>query len=184
MPKCLYCKVEIKDTKACVIDASNPKRKKYYCNKEHEKLNEEKEKNKGKKAVDSEPPLISPRRKLTDYILYIYESHGYKKEKINWNLITAQLKNMMEENKDMKYSGMEYCLWYMNEVVKFNFFNDKANTVVSLLPFYYEESKSHCVKSIQIKKSMEEFNTNDVVVINKNVEKPQRWYNEIDITSL
>lgn len=179
MPKCLYCKAEIKDTKACVIDASNPKRKKYYCNEEHQELNE------NKKTVEPEPSLVSPRRKFTDYILYIYESHGYKKESINWNLITAQIKNMMEENKDMKYSGMEYCLWYMNEVVKFNFFNEKANTVVSLLPFYYEESKAHCIKAIKIKQSIDDFDIDNVVVINKNVDKkPQRWYNEIDITSL
>lgn len=155
MPKCRFCKKEI-SAKEAVFDDSG-KRKIYYCSEEHKAM--DKEKKIPVKETSGEEKK-NPRRDLTDYILEIYLENGYDRKEINWDLITSQMKNMMESNEMMVYSGMKYCLWYMYEIAKVNLFQAKGNTIISLLPFYYEESKKYYLKAKEIKDAVKEFDFN------------------------
>lgn len=181
--KCRYCKQEIINTENCYIDSSG-KRNVYYCNEDHYKLQKDKNKYKPKKELTSGED--NPRRLLLDYIQEIYVENGYDKHFINWKLITSFIKNMMGENKDMKYAGMKYCLWYMKEIADVNLFDEQSNTIISLLPFYYEESKQYYIQSKEINDMIEEFEfKDDAVVINKSVDKNKNMrYNEINMEEL
>ena len=48
-------------------------------------------------------------------IQQIYINEGYDKSEINWKLITAILKKLLEDN--MCYSGIIYTLWYCKEII-------------------------------------------------------------------
>lgn len=181
--KCQYCKQEIKGSDNYYIDSSG-KRNVYYCNKEHFQLQKDKIKYKPKKELPTGEP--NPRRDLLDYIQEIYVENGYDKHFINWKLITSIIKNQMEENKDMKYTGMKYCLWYMKEIANVNLFDEQSNTIISLLPFYYEESKQYYIQSKEISDMVDEFKFEDeTIVINKSVDKNRNMrYNEINMEEL
>lgn len=133
------------------------------------------------KSKDSED-----RKAFLDYIQDTYLEGGILKSNINWTLITAQIKNMMDNNKDMKYTGMKYCLWYMREILELNLFNEQGQTIISLLPFYYEESKNHWNQVKEISDAVENFEFgNEIVITKKEVDlNVKKWYNEIDMNDL
>ena len=41
---------------------------------------------------------------------------------INWAMLTSQIKNMLDVNKDWNYSTIKYTLWYMCEIAHVNLF--------------------------------------------------------------
>lgn len=181
--KCFFCKQELPDENNIYIDSSG-KRKVYYCSEEHYKLQQNKTKYKPKKELPNGND--NPRRIYTDYIQECYLENGYKSHQINWTLITAVIKNQMDEHKDYKYTGMKYCLWYMKEIANVNLFDEQSNTIISLLPFYYEESKDYYNRSKEINDMVDEFNFSDnIVVIKKRVDRDTKIkYNEINIGEL
>lgn len=182
--KCRFCKAEIKPKQICYIDSSSGKNKVYYCNEEHYKLQQDKTKYKPKKELSNGES--NPRRDLLDYIQEIMVDNGYDKHFINWKLITSMIKNMLDENKDMKYTGMKYCLWYMKEIANVNLFSEQSNTVISLLPFYYDESKQYFIQSKSINDMVNEFEFEEkIVVINKSIDNNRNLkYNEINMNEL
>lgn len=84
------------------------------------------------------------RQSLLAYIKGIYEMQGINQ--INWAMLTSQIKNMLDVNKDWNYSTIKYTLWYMCEIAHVNLFSDKAKgSVLSLIPFYLDEAKDYYI---------------------------------------
>ncbi len=150
--KCGYCNKEIIDKTNCTKKGSR-----WYHNE----------------CLDKSK---SDRQLLLDYIQKIYLDNGYDKRNINWAVITKQLKNVLDENTDFKYSGIKYCLWYMIEVCKEDLFLHMNGSILDLVPYKYVESKEFYKQSIALKKSAKQvvFNT-DVNVVTTNY-KPQNKY--------
>ena len=176
--KCRYCKKEIdKDT------AYKPKDRLYFCSKEHYKCQCDKEKYKSPKTHND--GSINERRLLTDYIQDYYVEQGYDKHDINWQLITAQIKNQIDEY-GFKYSGILLTLKYMVEIKEMNLLDNKSNSIVSLVPFEYNNAKKNWIETEKIKKEIKAFDFNDEeIVIKKSIDKDnKKLYNKIDMNDL
>ena len=96
--------------------------------------------------------------KLTKLIQDLYIQQGYDKRKIPFPMIASQIKNILSENKDYKYSGITYTLSYMVNTLELNLFNEASNgSILSLVPYYYNEARDFCFKCAEIKKLASEF---------------------------
>lgn len=96
--------------------------------------------------------------KLTDLIQSLYIQQGYNKRSIPFPMITSQIKNILSDNKDYKYSGITYTLNYMVNTLELNLFNEESNgSILSLVPYYYNEAREFCIKCAEIKKLANEF---------------------------
>lgn len=162
-PKCAYCGKIIKNEPYTIkISRKNV----HYCNedccKKHERLKKD-------------------RNDYLDYVQSIYVNQGYDKNSINWNILTAQTKNLMDENKDWTYAQMKYTLWYMNEVEHVNLFSEQSNgSILSLLSFYFTQSKEFCLKQREIINAVKEFDFKDEVVkIHKNTEEDELYLDDL-----
>lgn len=176
--KCRYCKKEIdKDT------AYKPKDRLYFCSQEHYKCQCDKEKYKSPKV--NTDGKSNDRRQLTDWIQDYYVSQGYSKYNINWQLITAQIKNQID-TYGFKYSGMLLTLKYMTEIKGMNLLDDKSNSIVSLIPFEYNNAKNNYIEMQKIKNKINTFDFNDEeIIIKKHIDKSnKKLYNSIDMDSL
>ena len=116
-------------------------------------------------------PKLSDKEKedyqsLTQVIQDLYVAQGYDKRKIPFPMITSQVKNMMSEHKDYNYKAIQYVLEYMANILELNLFNEESNgSILSLVPYYYEEAREFCIKCAEIKKSVKDFNFDDEVRI-------------------
>ena len=176
--KCRYCKQEIdKNT------AYKPKDRLYFCSIEHYKAQCNKERYKAPKT--NSDGSTNDRRALTDYIQDYYISQGYDKHDINWQLITAQIKNQIDEY-GFKYSGMLLTLKYMVDIKGMQLLNDRSNSIVSLIPFEYNNAKNNYIETQRIKKEVEAFDFNDKeIIVKKSIDKPKKkLYNSIDMNNL
>ena len=176
--KCRYCKQEIdKET------AYHPSGRLYFCNMEHYKKQCNKEKYKSPKT--NRDGSTNERRALTDYIQDYYISQGYDKHDINWQLITAQIKNQIDEY-GFKYSGMLLTLKYMVEIKEMNLLDNKSNSVVSLIPFEYNNAKNNWIETENIKKEVESFDFTDkeITVVKRIDKNRKKLYNSIDLNTL
>lgn len=179
MVTCRFCKQKI--SKA---EAFNPSPKQYYCSEEHYRLKQDKDKYKPKRVKTNGEP--NERRMLLDYIQELYVEQGYEKHTINWKMITSVLKNQMAENKDMKYTGIQYTLWFCKEVKQMDLFSDKSNSVLWCVPFEYQNACEYWKNCYDLEQSLEEFDFNiPTIVVNKNTErkKSPKW-EEIDINDI
>ena len=196
-PKCKYCKKEIKDkSSAYLYQKTESSPKLYFCDEsefnmymaEEDRVKIEKKKRykPTKTKVDGTP---NPRRLLTDEIQRLYLEQGFDNSDIPWTLITSAMKNIMDNNKDYQgkeysYGGIKYCLWYMKEIEEVNMFDEMSNTILGLVPFYYDKSKKYWFQCDEIKKMVEEFEFDDkVIVVKKNTNKVNKW-KEIPLDSL
>ena len=97
-------------------------------------------------------------KSLLDYIQSIYLSEGYSKQSIPFAMLTSQIKNMMTEHKDYKYSAIKYVIGYMVNTLELNLFTEESNgSILSLVPYYYNEARDFCIKCAEIKKLANEF---------------------------
>ena len=181
---CRFCKKKINKSMALKVGDRS-----YYCNETCHKKQEDKIKYKPSKVKSD--GQINERRKVTDWIMEYYVSQGVDKHDINWGLITAQLKNIMEEKvliddemRNLKYSGILLTLKYLVDIEGKNLLNNESGSVLGLVPSNYIRAKNDYLKTKEIEKAINEFDFNDdVVVIKKNVDKKSK-YKEIDIEKL
>ncbi len=194
-PKCKHCNKLLDKSSAYMYQKTESSPKLYFCNEsefdmymaeiERVKLEQKKKYKPTKTKVDGTP---NPRRTLTDYIQSIYLQQGYDNSDIPWTLITSVMKNIMDnykdyEEKDYSYGGIQYCLWYMKEIEEVNLFDEMSNTVLGLVPFYYDKSKKYWFQCAEIKKAVKDFKFDDnVIVIKKS--KSVKKIDEIDLSEL
>lgn len=175
---CRFCKKEIDKQ-----DAFEDKNKVgyYYCNEEHYKLQQNKIKYKAPKINNVGEP--NERRILTDYIQEQYIKQGWDKHDINWKIITAQIKNMMDEDKNLTYSRIRYVLWYLIEIKEVNLFEEENfnGSILNLIPFSYQEAESYWKQTKAIKEAVKDLDyelseSYTVIKVNCNKnEKTLKW---------
>ena len=116
-------------------------------------------------------PKLSDKEKedyvrLTDYIQLLYVNQSYDKKDINWAILTAQIKNMMSDDKSLTYAQLKYILWYMVEILELNLFNEEFNgSILNLVPYYIQEAKEFCLKCKDIRESVKGFDFTDEIRI-------------------
>lgn len=162
-PKCKQCKQLIPDKSIYIEqdvnkrDGTVDKKRLYFCCDEC-KVEYEKPK----------PIVENPYNKLLDYIQSLYLSQGYTKQQIPWKVITAQIKQIMTEDKTLTYAQVLYVIKYMVDILELNLFNEEFNgSILNLVPYYINEAKEFCIKCKEIKKLASEFDFEDSVRVVK-----------------
>ena len=117
-------------------------------------------------------PKLSDKEKedyqaLTQLIQDLYVAQGWDKRKIPFPMIASQIKNILAEHKDYKYAGITYTLNYMVNILELNLFTEESNgSILSLVPYYYQEAWDFCIKCAEIKKSVKGFDfTDDIRIV-------------------
>ena len=106
--------------------------------------------------------------KLLDYIQSLYLSQGYTKQQIPFKVITAQIKQIMTEDKTLNYNQLLYVIKYMVDILEMNLFDDSFNgTILNLVPYYINDAREFCLKCKEIKKLASEFDFSDNVRVVK-----------------
>jgi hypothetical protein len=174
---CRFCKKKIEKVLAIVI--INEKRNNYYCSEECKQQQLNKENYKSNQKDNKE---VNDRKALLSYIQEQYIDNGIDKHCINWRLITANLKNLMDNDKEYKLTGILYCLKYMKEIEGVNLISEESNTPLALMPFYYEKSKQYWLQTKEIAEAIKDFEFNDEVkVIRKSEIKEEITLNLKDL---
>ena len=107
-------------------------------------------------------------KSLLDYIQSLYLSQGYSKPQIPFKVITAQIKQIMTEDKTLNYAQVSYIIKYMVEILEMNLFDDSFNgTILNLVPYYINEAKEFCIKCKDIRKMASEFDFEEKVRVVK-----------------
>jgi hypothetical protein len=165
MVKCRYCGTEIKKE-----DAISEVPKVYYCSAECMEMSRD-------KNAKGKPPVKSARRELTDLIQKYYLANGYKKNEINWNLICAQIKNLVD-TYGYKYSGIRYTLWYMVEIIEKPLFDDSyKGSILNLVPFEYINAQKYYQETKALEKAFEAFEGHgEKTVVRHNTQRRRRYY--------
>lgn len=123
-------------------------------------------------------------KSLNKLIQDIYLAEGYDKQSIPFPMLVSQIKNIMSDNKGYKYSGLEYTLNYMVNTLQLNLFSEESNgSILSLVPYYYNEAREFCIKCAEIKKIANEFDFDDTIKIVKCGSR-NRKVEEIDLSEL
>ena len=100
--------------------------------------------------------------KLLEYIQSLYIQQGYSKQQIPWKVITAQIKQIMTEDKTLTYSQVSYIIKHMVEILEMNLFDDSfSGTILNLVPYYINDAREFCLKCKEIKKLASEFDFSD-----------------------
>ena len=106
--------------------------------------------------------------KLLEYIQSLYIQQGYDKQQIPFKVITAQIKQIMTEDKTLTYAKLSYIIKYMVEILEMNLFDDSFNgTILNLVPYYINEAREFCLKCKEIKQLASEFDFDDKVKVVK-----------------
>ena len=107
-------------------------------------------------------------KSLLDYIQSLYLSQGYTKQQIPFKVITAQIKQIMTEDKTLNYNQLIYVIKYMVETLEMNLFDDSFNgTILNLVPYYINEAREFCIKCKDIRKMASEFDFEEKVRVVK-----------------
>ena len=106
-------------------------------------------------------------KSLLEYIQSLYLLQGYSKQQIPFKIITAQIKQIMTDDKTLNYSQLRYIIWYMVEILQMNLFDDSFNgTILNLVPYYINEAREFCIKCKDIKQLASEFDfSNNVKIV-------------------
>ena len=161
--KCKQCKNSISDKSIYIEQDVNKKdgtidrKKVYFCCDEC-------------KVEYSKPkPIVeNPYNKLLDYIQSLYLSQGYTKQQIPFKVITAQIKQIMTEDKTLNYAKLLYVIKYMVDILEMNLFDDSFNgTILNLVPYYINEAREFCIKCKDIRKMASEFDFEEKVRVVK-----------------
>jgi len=106
--------------------------------------------------------------KLLEYIQSLYIQQGYDKQQIPFKVITAQIKQIMTEDKTLTYAKLSYIIKYMVEILEMNLFDDSFNgTILNLVPYYINEAREFCLKCKEIKKLASDFDFSENVRVVK-----------------
>lgn len=134
---CAYCNKELDKKTAYHIKGSRS----YFCN-ETCYVNKEQDKKSPPKTKKNPKPLEgSSLRKLTDYIQKLYLLNGVDKDRINWEMIIRQAKNIIANQEgNCNYLTLAYTLWYMVEVAQVNIYDYKEGSILNLVPYYIREA--------------------------------------------
>ena len=162
-PKCKQCKQPIPNKSIYIEqdvnkrDGTVDKKRLYFCCDEC------------KAEYEKPKPIVeNPYNKLLDYIQSLYLSQGYTKQQIPFKVITAQIKQIMSEDKTLNYAQLKYTLKYMVEILQMNLFDESFNgTILNLVPYYINEAKEFCIKCKDIRKMASEFDFDDKVKVVK-----------------
>lgn len=162
MVKCKNCKKEIEKENAI---SDTPRM--YYCSQECL------EAYKKKKIKPSADPS---RKELLDLIQQYYLDESYNYNEINWNLITAQIKNLIE-NYGYKYSGIRYTLWYMKEILEKPLIDNSYNgSILNLVPFEYINAQKYYQEQKALKDAFKVFEGNNKkTIIRHNTQRKHRF---------
>ena len=107
-------------------------------------------------------------KSLLDYIQSLYLSQGYTKQQIPFKVITAQIKQIMTEDKTLNYNQLIYVIKYMVDILEMNLFDESFNgTILNLVPYYINEAREFCIKCKDIRKMASEFDFEDKVKVVK-----------------
>ena len=107
-------------------------------------------------------------KSLLDYIQSLYLSQGYTKPQIPFKVITAQIKQIMTEDKTLNYAQLLYVLKYMVGILEMNLFDESFNgTILNLVPYYINEAREFCIKCKDIRKMASEFDFEEKVRVVK-----------------
>ena len=107
-------------------------------------------------------------KSLLDYIQSLYLSQGYTKQQIPFKVITAQIKQIMTEDKTLNYAQVSYIIKYMVDILEMNLFDESFNgTILNLVPYYINEAREFCIKCKDIRKMASEFDFEEKVRIVK-----------------
>ena len=105
---------------------------------------------------------------LLAYIQSLYIQQGYDKQQIPFKVITAQIKQIMTEDKTLTYAQLSYIIKYMVEILEMNLFDDSFNgTILNLVPYYINEAREFCLKCKEIKKLASDFDFSENVRVVK-----------------
>ena len=114
-------------------------------------------------------------KSLLNYIQSLYLSQGYTKQQIPFKVITAQIKQVMTEDKTLNYNQLIYVIKYMVDILEMNLFDESFNgTILNLVPYYINEAREFCIKCKDIRKMASEFDFEEkirVVKIRNNIKK-------------
>ena len=107
-------------------------------------------------------------KSLLEYIQSLYLSQGYTKQQIPFKVITAQIKQIMTEDKTLNYAQLLYVIKYMVDILQMNLFDESFNgTILNLVPYYINEAREFCIKCKDIRKMASEFDFEDKVKVVK-----------------
>ena len=107
-------------------------------------------------------------KSLLDYIQSLYLSQGYTKQQIPWKVITAQIKQIMTQDKTLNYNQLLYVIKFMVDILEMNLFDDSFNgTILNLVPYYINEAREFCIKCKDIRKMASEFDFEEKVRVVK-----------------
>ena len=107
-------------------------------------------------------------KSLLNYIQSLYLSQGYTKQQIPFKVITAQIKQIMTEDKTLNYNQLIYVIKYMVDILEMNLFDDSfSGTILNLAPYYIQEAREFCIKCKDIRKMASEFDFEEKVRVVK-----------------
>ena len=107
-------------------------------------------------------------KSLLNYIQSLYLSQGYTKQQIPFKVITAQIKQIMTEDKTLTYAQVSYIIKFMVDILEMNLFDDSFNgTILNLVPYYINEAREFCIKCKDIRKMASEFDFEEKVRVVK-----------------
>ncbi|PAD70577.1 hypothetical protein CHH83_01885 [Bacillus sp. 7586-K] len=116
---------------------------------------------------------VEHRKELIDYICTLYKIDAPT------GMITKQIKDFQEEY-NYKYKGMELALRYFYETLDNRV---REGDGIGIIPFVYEEAKSHYIKQLKIAESVENLKEEELTVyINPKLNK--RKSKKIDIAAI
>lgn len=106
--------------------------------------------------------------KTTNYIQSLYIQQGIDKKAIPWGIITAQIKQILTEDKTLNYAQLLYVLNYMVDILGMNLFSEEYNgSILNLVPYYINEAREFCIKCKDIRKMANEFDFDDKIKVVK-----------------
>ena len=107
-------------------------------------------------------------KSLLNYIQSLYLSQGYTKQQIPFKVITAQIKQIMTEDKTLNYAQLLYVIKFMIDILEMNLFDDSFNgTILNLVPYYINEAREFCIKCKDIRKLASEFDFEEKIRVVK-----------------
>lgn len=114
------------------------------------------------------------RNELIDYICNLYKIDAPT------GMILSQIKKFQEE-LNYKYKGMELALKYFYETLDNK---PREGDGVGIIPFVYEEAKSHYIKQQRIAESVENNKGEETIIVYIDQHIDKRKKKKIDISSI
>lgn len=175
MVKCVYCHSDVDKSQAYKVGTRS-----YYCD-ESCFINQQNKSKQYKPPANNSDGTVNQYKLLTDKIQELYVVNGFTKKQINWTLITAQIKNLVEQQ--MTHAGIRLTLTYLVDIKESNLFDYETGSILNLVPFAYQEAKDFYHQKIMIAKEInskdEDFFEDDIVYLSPHKERIwNKKYNE------